>query len=281
MTASTPLVSIIIPAYKQAEYISDALDSVLKQDYACWEAIVVDDGSPDNVADIVAPYCAADSRIQFVHTENHGVSAARNKAVSLAKGEFILPLDADDTIEPTYIGKAVEQFRLHPEAEVVYCKWRFFGVTTDAPELAYTTYRNLLVNNSIFATAMFRRSRFLAIGGYDEDMHLGFEDWEMWMRLLDDSSVVIQIPEHLFNYRIKTASRNVTAADDNSGLNAFAIELYMMDKHKKAYKRYFGLPTVFYETRFQLEDQYRNLKKKYDRIWYRRLWRAIRPKRNR
>lgn len=132
-----PLVSVIMPAYGQAEYIAESLDSVIRQTYGNWEVIVVDDGSPDNVAGIVEAYSVSDSRIKFFHTENRGVSAARNFAVRQTSGEYILPLDADDTIEPTYLEKCVARFVEYPETDVVYCMWRFFGETTETPKLKY------------------------------------------------------------------------------------------------------------------------------------------------
>ena len=69
----------------------------------------------------------------------------------------------------------------------------------------------MLLSNRIFVSAMFRKSRFEEIGGYDEEMRKGMEDWEFWIRFLDRNSVVYQIPEQLFNYRIKESSRNVEA----------------------------------------------------------------------
>ena len=83
-----------MPAYNQRDYVSEALDSLLAQTYGRWEAIVVDDGSPDDVAEVVGAYVKKDPRIKFFHTENHGLPGARNFAVTQANGEFLLPLDA-------------------------------------------------------------------------------------------------------------------------------------------------------------------------------------------
>lgn len=257
-----PLVSIIMPAYRQAEYIAEALESVKKQTYGNWEIIIVDDGSPDNVAKIADNYSREDTRIKFFHTDNKGVSAARNFAVERAAGEYILPLDADDTIEPTYVEKCVQHFSAHPETDVVYCRWRCFGETKKTPKLEYVDYETLLLSNRIFVSAMFRKSRFEEIGGYDEEMRQGMEDWEFWIRFLDRDSVVFQIPEQLFNYRIKAVSRNVEAKKD---LVAFEIELYVLGKHKEKYSSAFGTP-IYY-----LGDALR-FKKKYYGIWYKRLW---------
>src|SRR4051812_308036 len=98
-----PEVSIIMPCYKQAAYLPDALDSVLAQTFANWECIVISDGSPDNVAEIAGEYTQKKDRIRFYATENGGVSVARNFGIARAKGKYILPLDADDKISPNYV----------------------------------------------------------------------------------------------------------------------------------------------------------------------------------
>ena len=135
MTATLPLVSVLMPAYRQAEYIEEALDSLLKQTYTNWEVAIVDDGSPDNVAETVRKYTEKDSRIKFYHTENHGVSAARNYAASQTSGEFILPLDADDTFEPGYMEACVATFRENPDLKLVYCQWNMFGDVKKTPDI--------------------------------------------------------------------------------------------------------------------------------------------------
>ena len=130
---SEPLVSIIMPAYKQAEYVAEALDSVTKQSYSNWEVIVVDDGSPDNVAEIVEKFARADKRIKFLHTGNKGVSAARNRAVAESSGCYILPLDADDTIEPSYIEKCVKRFLDSPRNRCGVLPMEIFRTSKEDP----------------------------------------------------------------------------------------------------------------------------------------------------
>lgn len=260
--AETPAVSIIMPAYKQAEYIAEAIESVKRQTCQSWELIIVDDGSPDNVAEVVAPFCEADKRIKFYHTENTGVSAARNFAASKTKGEYLLPLDADDTIEPTYIEKCLNRFAEHPETDVVYCKWHFFGDARKTPKLRYKGYDELLQTNGIFVSAVIRKASFDAIGGYDENMYRGMEDWEFWIRFLNHKSIVYQIPEELFNYRIKKNSRNVEAKKQEQ---FFDIEMYVMGKHRDKYLTLFGRP-------IQAINEALKYKRKYYNIWYKKLW---------
>lgn len=260
---ATPLVSVIMPAYNQSDYISDAINSLLNQTYRNWEVVIVDDGSPDNVAEVVNSF--SDKRIQFYHTENRGVSAARNFAISKAKGDYILPLDADDTIEYTYLEKCIAHFLKNPSTDVVYCKWHFFGTTSHTPKLLpYESYSSILTENRLFVSAMYRKERAVQIGGYDESMLTGLEDWEFWIRYLNEDSTVSQIPEKLFNYRIKKHSRNV---EGNSGLKGFETELYILSKHAEKYHRLMGSPLR--------SLHYRN---KYYNEWYRKLWYTLKGK---
>lgn len=233
---TTPLVSVLMPAYNQAEYIKDALDSLLSQAYSNWEVAVVDDGSPDNIADIVKPYAEKDPRIRFYHTENGGLSAARNFAASVTTGEYIIPLDADDIFEPSYIEKCVAAFQEDTELDLVYCRWKMFGATHKTPKLEYKGYHDLLIYNAIFCSGMYRRKDFDRIGGYDTQIPFGFEDWEFWIRLLNDSSKVYQIPEELFLYRIKSSSMSI---DAKKGERQTITHKYIFNKHSDLYLRHF------------------------------------------
>jgi len=101
-----PKISIIVPMYNVAKYVRAALISVQKQTFSKWECICVDDGSPDNCADIVAEFAAADPRIILVRQENGGVSTARNHGLELARGEYFTFLDPDDVYAPLFLEMA-------------------------------------------------------------------------------------------------------------------------------------------------------------------------------
>ena len=105
-------VSIIIPVYNKAEYISDCLESLLKQDFDSFEIIAVDDGSTDDSGKICDKKASQDSRIRVIHTENGGVTAARRIGVEHAKGRYIVFADADDELMPDALNilyKAIEE----------------------------------------------------------------------------------------------------------------------------------------------------------------------------
>lgn len=204
-----PLVSIIVPCYKQAEFLSETLDSVLTQTYRNWECVIVNDGSPDDTEKVAKDFIANDSRFKYVWKENGGPSSARNTGISISEGEFILPLDADDLIAPTYVEKAVDFFSRFPETKLVYCKADLFGEEKGYWDLEEYEYEKFIWYNCIFCTAMFRRADYDLTNGYNVNMTHGIEDWDFWLTLLKKGDSVHRIDEVLFHYRIKEESRTI------------------------------------------------------------------------
>lgn len=201
-----PLVSIIVPCFKQAEYLSEALDSVLAQTYRNWECVIVDDGSPDNTGTIANEYCKKDIRIKYIYQENKGLATARNTGIFNSIGEYILPLDADDLIAPTYIEKAMERFGLYPETKLIYCKGHTFGNSNHPMNFVDYDYDTFIWGNCIFCSAVYKRSDYDRTNGYNPNMVHGLEDWDFWLSLLKKEDIVFRIDEVLFYYRVKETS---------------------------------------------------------------------------
>lgn len=111
--------SIIIPCYKVEAYIRECLDSVLAQKVDSWEAICTDDGSPDGTGAILDEYAAKDSRIKVIHQKNAGLSAARNAALEVAMGEWLLYLDSDDVLSPWSLETYVKMMEKFPQADIL------------------------------------------------------------------------------------------------------------------------------------------------------------------
>jgi len=118
-STSKPLVSIIMTVYNCAEYIGDAIESVLIQNYPKFELIIINDGSTDSTKEVISRY--EDQRIRYFYQENTGMSNALNHAVRQARGQYIMPLDADDMMFPNFIAKHLSEFEKHPDADLVYC----------------------------------------------------------------------------------------------------------------------------------------------------------------
>ncbi len=201
------LVSIIVPCYNQAQYLDEALQSVLKQTYTHWECIIVNDGSPDNTVDVAILWTDKDIRFKYIFQENKGVSSARNFGIAYAKGEFILPLDADDRISPDYVSLAIESFHEEPSLRVIYCKAEKFGDEVGLWILPAYSLKTLAIDNMIFCSAIYRKSDWERVGGYDEKMIHGIEDWEFWIAILKNGGEVKCLEELGFYYRVKKGSR--------------------------------------------------------------------------
>ena len=119
MEKNTPKITVIIPVYNVEKYLRKCLDSVINQTYTNLEIICVDDGSPDNSGAILDEYAQKDSRITVIHQENAGVSAARNRGLDIATGEYIAFVDSDDWLEPQCYELAVAEFLKDPEIDLV------------------------------------------------------------------------------------------------------------------------------------------------------------------
>jgi len=224
------LISIIIPCYNQAQYLDECLQSVLDQTYQNWECIIVNDGSPDNTEEIAKIWVEKDFRFKYVHKENGGVSSARNTGITIAKGEWILPLDADDKISTDYMTIAENEFKANPH--IIYCHAEYFGAMNGKMLLQEYNQYDLLIENHIFCTSFFKKESWEAIGGYDESMLHGYEDWEFWINFIAHYGDinVIRINYTGMKYRIKSISKNISAKQ-----NDLPIKQYIFKKHSQLY----------------------------------------------
>ncbi len=201
MQTSQPLVSIIIPYYNCEKYIAETLESVETQTYLNIEVILVNDGSSATSTDYIEKLVKEKPYIQYIYQENKGLSSARNTGARNANGEFLLFLDTDDKIASQYLQKTMDVILLQPNCKLVYSKAELFGVQTGIWNLPqYTTFDRLLQGNMIYCTALHRKSDFTKLGGFDENLS-AYEDWDYWIRLLQNGGEVIRIDEILFSYR--------------------------------------------------------------------------------
>lgn len=231
------LVSIIMPCYNQGEFVAEAMDSVLAQTYPCWELIIMNDGSSDYSERIILDYVQKDKRIKYFSQENAGVVVARNQAIKHAQGKYLLPLDADDKISGDYLERGVTYLEGHPECTLFYCHADYFGRINEPFGVEYKDYPSLLLGNSIFCSAMFRKEHFDLVGGYSTDLKEGCEDWEFFIRLLYHRDHVFQDEKTCFYYRQQECmnSRNDVA---NQRIEKIRTNIYK--KHITIYNEFFG-----------------------------------------
>ncbi len=200
-----PKVSVIIPCYNHGRYIHEAVNSVLNQTYHDFEIIIVDDGSTEeSTVTILKKLTKPKTRV--IHTSNQGLAAARNNGISKSVGEYILPLDADDKIEPDYLRKASELLDRDQELGIVYCQAEFFGQRKGLFYLNEFSIKNMLLDSRIFCSALFRREDWVRTGGYNPNMIHGWEDWDFWLSIIEKNRKVFMIPEVLFKCRVRPNS---------------------------------------------------------------------------
>lgn len=180
-----PLVSILIPCYNQAAYLEEAALSCLNQTYSNIELIIVNDGSPDNSLEVAqAIRDNYPSRNITVRDQNNcGLSQTRNNAVNIASGEFILPLDSDDSFEPKMVEACVDMLLADPGLGIAYSNCLYYGEKEYVPDwIKPWNPVGICTKNILCYASMYRRTLFDDIGGYRTDMIWGYEDWEFWVR---------------------------------------------------------------------------------------------------
>ncbi|MFN3650785.1 MAG: glycosyltransferase family 2 protein [Armatimonadota bacterium] len=202
-----PRVSVVIPSYNYARFVSRAIDSVLAQTYRSLECIVVDDGSTDETPEVLAGY---GDRIRTIRQRNQGLSAARNTGLRAATGELVAFLDADDWWEPQKLSRQLIVLGAEPKVMAVGCgEWnidrqgRRTGATISAPftgdwkrDLRDVAVRKRWVGGSGSGVVL-RREVFETLAPFDTELKAA-EDWDMWLRLVARFRVV-NLPEILNN----------------------------------------------------------------------------------
>lgn len=205
----SPLVSVVVPVYNMEAFLPETLDSILASDYPNFEVVVVDDGSKDASYRIACDYAKKDQRVRAYTQPNGGACAARNQAVRLAKGEFILPVDADNLIEPGLIADSVKEILKDPSVKVVAPRADFFGERTGEWKLPPFSLHLLARKNIMDTCALYRKVEWERAGGYCESI-IAREDWEFWIAVLKDGGKVVRLPEIGLHYRIRNVSKRVT-----------------------------------------------------------------------
>ena len=241
-----PLVSVVIPVYNMEPFLGETLDSVLASDYPSLEVVVLDDGSVDASYALARQYAEKDGRVHVYTQLNMGVSAARNRAISLAKGEFILPVDADNKISREFIHNAVNVILQDEEVKVVSPRAEFFGNRSGEWKLPPFSLKLLARKNIMDTCALYRKSDWERVGGYNEDI-IAREDWEFWIALLKDGGKVIKLPDVSLYYRVRSNSKRMT--DRSQKKHVINV---LNQRHPDFFERELGGPLRYRRTWSQL-----------------------------
>ena len=242
-------VSVIIPCYNTGKYIFDAINSVKNQTFTNWEILIVDDGSTDIETKKILSKLENNEKIKIIYQDNQGPSNARNVGIAHAKGELILPLDADDMISSQYMEEAIPLFEKNDNLGIVYCRAQKFGKESGEWMLPIYSPRQMVVNNVIFVSSFFKKSDWELVGGFPTYARFGMEDYAFWLRILRLGRDVHRIDKILFSYRIHDISRTILFENNKDKI----IETYaniFRDNIEFFYKYAEGI----YEYRFLSEN---------------------------
>nr|WP_315134182.1 glycosyltransferase [uncultured Flavobacterium sp.] len=241
------LVSVVIPCFNDAKYIEKAVLSVLNQSIGDVEVIVVDDGSDKATKEVLKKI---EHQISILITqENKGQSAARNTGIKAASGTYILVLDSDDYFETSFCEKAISILE-NREIKLVTCYTKRFNDSYSDNHYPQGGYlKDFLMYNQATGSVIFRKMECIAVGGYDETMRFGFEDWEFYIRLLEKGGYAFVIPEFLFHYRLKENSTTSRANKIKYHLQSFIYE-----KHNALYVLYFQDFIIHLISRIEREE---------------------------
>jgi glycosyltransferase involved in cell wall biosynthesis len=237
---TTPKITVVMPAYNVAPYISETLASVFAQSFTDYEVVMVNDGSPDTeeLEQAIEPYR---DRVRYIKQENRGAGAARNEGLRAARGELVAFLDADDIWEPNYLEEQVK-FLIGNNYDLVCADAMHFGKSRlegqtfmgafmdSAPPAGKVTFLDLISAKRSLITSgvVARRQPILEVGLFDESLR-NSQDFDLWVRLSRAGRVLAYQRKVLLRYRFHEDS---LSGDD---FNRTMRELRVLDKIEKAF----------------------------------------------
>lgn len=230
-----PSIAVIIPCYNDGRFLPEALASIKACAPLVDVVVVVNDGSSEPETLNILAELEASGEVRIVHQENRGLSAARNTGIKAVQAEYFVPLDADNRLQPTLLSEGLKALQQNPEAAFAYTDCQEFGESRRYRTVGPFDPLRLLEGNYIDACALIRRLAWEEAGGYDENMRLGHEDWELWLNFLSLGKKGIYVPVHGFDYRVRPDSLLATSNRDE---NRRSILRYVLAKHRSLYEKY-------------------------------------------
>lgn len=241
-------VSVIIPTYKHRDFVLATLDSVFAQTFTDYEVIVVNDGSPDDTADLLRPLVER-GRIRYIEQDNQGQAAARNRGIAEAQGEFIALLDDDDLWPPDKLEWQVELLVAKPEAVLVYGYSEFFrGAESfrypneDAP--GGDVLQDFAEVNWITSpgATLLRAEALRRVGGFDSTIW-GADDWDLYIRLAEQGRFEYKNVAAL-HYRIHQGNASKDVMRMYTNVKRVYRKHFHHTTHPKSVKRWLAGPAL-------------------------------------
>ncbi len=231
---NSPKVSIIVTLYNLGEYIADALNSALQQDYDNFDVYLVNDGSTEELSKERVLFYKSQNipNLIILDLENQGVVKARNFAASKSDAKYILFLDGDDILRSDYLKKTVNTFLSSKSEKLgfVTTDYQHFGNSSSFVDIPLPNIPTMLVKNSAHTSSLILKDAFESVKGYDIKF-TGYMDWDLWLSIIEKGFTWQVIKEPLFNYRVRSGSM-VTKSIQNFE-NLFSI---LQKKHIKLYR---------------------------------------------
>ncbi len=197
------LVSAVIPAYNPTAFVEETIASIQRQTHPNKEIILVDDGSdkPESLKLIEEIERRGAANLRVVHQENRGLAGARNTGFRHARGSYVVPIDADDRLDPEMMAACLSELKAHPQAGYCYFDYRVFGDFNHIERPGEYNFYRLLEENFMACCIFVSRAAWEAIGGYDEWHRWGYEDWSFFLNLGKHGYFGRYVQRPLFEYR--------------------------------------------------------------------------------
>lgn len=234
--------SVIIPCHNHGRFLEHAATSVVVQTRGDWELVIVNDASTDNTASVAQAIVEENPglAIKVITTDKQsGLGAARNLGIDNSEGEYILPLDADDFLNPAYLSLVCGPLD-EGKADIVSCGRRNFGLNNAHVNIDPIVLDLLPLNNLLAYCSMFKRRCWKEVGGYPDNFgREGMEDWEFWMRCSLAKFRFVNVPQILWYHRELPGSMAKKALDDEEYLKARIVtrlpQMYSQASIKRAF----------------------------------------------
>ena len=237
MSTQRPLISVIIPCFNADKYLHEALESILTQTYTNLEIILINDGSTDKTRQICQTYLKNDRRILYIENKvNLGLIYTLNIAISKASGEFIARMDADDLSEKNRIQIQLSYLLEHPEVDILGSKSNHlidkvgFVNNINPIYLEYNTLKiSSLFSQPLIHGSVLAKTNLLKKNPYNPE-YKHSEDFELWLRLLDQGAVIANINDQLYSYRINNSGVSFSNTHKQIESHIKASHLYLEKK---------------------------------------------------
>jgi glycosyltransferase involved in cell wall biosynthesis len=218
-------IGIVLTGFFCGDYLAEAVKSIQLQEDLDWNCAIVFDPSEQGV--VIDELTLKDRRFVLIQSKPLNVCAARNQGYAAIDGELLFSLDGDDLIGPHYIS-TLRRLMYRPEVVLAYTGTRYFGEFDGIKYDPEYSPRLLAIRNPIVSSAMIRRADFFDVGGYDERLEIGYEDWDLWISILKRGGEVAfdPFPHFMYRQRLRSRSRQISYERETEAKE------YIFNKHR-------------------------------------------------